>query len=327
LITPTQLFWFGAAFVFVFGALIGSFLNVVIYRVPEGLSVVSPPSHCPSCGEDVRWYDNIPIVSWILLGGRCRSCREPISVRYAIVEALTGALAVGAWVGSARWMLESPAFPNAGGWVTLLTVFGLHFAFLALLVVITFVDLDHLIIPHRFSLPGIGLGLASPWIMTFLMGPEGPTVFWPPVTPAMSLVGALVGFGAVVSIFYLYLAVRGIEGIGGGDATLMAMVGAWLGWPALPFVLFAASLQGIVVAGIAMLFGSAFIRDSRDIFTDEEEEAAEDPESDEPPEDDVEDPGRAAVPFGPFIALAAAEHLLLGPYLPDALILMPLYMY
>lgn len=343
--TPVELFWIGMGFVFVFGTLIGSFLNVVIYRVPEGLSIVTPPSHCPSCGEDVRWYDNIPIVSWLLLRGRCRFCREPISVRYAIVETLTGLLAVGAWVGVAQWLIESPTLPNTGGWVTLVAAFGLHFTFLSLLVVISFVDLDHLVIPHRFSLPGIALGLLSPWVMTFMMGPEGPTVFWPPVTPSMSLIGAISGFVAVVAIFYLYLAVRGIEGIGGGDATLMAMVGAWLGWPALLFVLFASSLQGIAVAGIAMLAGSGFIRDSRDIFTDEEpddddadvvseqsvEGGAEAPDSEhehDGDEDDYEheEVGRAAVPFGPFIALAAAEYLIFGPHLPAGFSLVYLYM-
>jgi leader peptidase (prepilin peptidase)/N-methyltransferase len=335
--TPADFFWICMGFAFVFGTLIGSFLNVVIYRVPEGLSVVAPPSHCPKCGENVRWYDNIPIVSWFVLRGKCRSCKAPISPRYAIVEALTGVMAVGAWHSAARWMLDSPTLPNGGGWVTLIVVFALYFTFLALLIVISFVDLDHLVIPHRFSLPGIGLGLLSPWIMRFLMGPHGPTVFWPPVTPLMSLIGALVGFGAVVAIFYMYLAVRGVEGIGGGDATLMAMVGAWLGWPALLFVLFAASLQGIVVAGIAMLFGSGFIRDSRDIFVDEDDaeaqpaRAAADEEAavaGQEPVEAVSDEatGRAAVPFGPFIALAAAEHLLLGPHLPAELSLVYLYM-
>ncbi len=343
------------AFFGVFGLLIGSFLNVVIYRVPEGLSIVTPGSRCGSCGAPVRWYDNIPVVSWIVLGGKCRDCEASISPRYALVEALTGFLAVLLWYQLGAGLLETTELVELGDLLPTFVSFALRFTFLALLVAITFVDLDHLIVPHRFTLPGIALGIASPWIHQAMFGEYGVMRLWPPVTPFASLFGAIAGFLSIVAVFYLYLAWRGVEGIGGGDATLMALVGAWLGWPALIFTFFAASLQGVIVAVIAMLVAPEFIRDSADIF-DEDEATTSPSRSEEPSEEGAggEDPasevdamadsllegsdvaltveaedgamrGKAAVPFGPFIALAAAEYLLFGPWLPIDLSLAYMY--
>lgn len=355
MIEATQLFWFVGAFTFVFGTLIGSFLNVVIYRVPAGLSVVSPASRCGSCETPIAPYDNVPILSWLILGGRCRHCGVSISPRYAVVEGLTGGLAFGVWWRVAGRMLEMTGTMDVAVLGELAPLFFLQFTFVALLVAITFVDLDHFLIPHSLSLPGIVLAIASPWILSGFYGTPDYLGFWPPVTPAVSLAGAIGGFLSIVAIFYLYLAARGIEGIGGGDATLMAFVGGWLGWPSLIFIFFASSLQGVFVAGVSMLLGSGFARDSREIFNDEapggeppDDEArsadvaqADDGVApvggamDEPADPDDRaaeradhsagvgesnnDGGKLAVPFGPFISLAALEFYFFGPLLPPEL--------
>ena len=328
--TPTEIFWICAVFAFAFGAMIGSFLNVVIYRVPAGLSVVTPGSHCPSCDAPVRWFDNIPIVSWFVLGGKCRNCATAFSIRYAVVEALTGLLAVGAWWQAARVLLSLSEIPDPDLFPPIIAIFAMRFTFYAILVAVTFIDFDHFIIPHRIALPGIVLGLLSPWVAQWALGPElAMRYLWPPVTPTTSLIGAIAGFLIIVGLFYAYFAVRGAEGIGGGDATLMALVGAWLGWPALLFVLFAASLQGVVAAGISMLFGGGMVRDAREVFDDEEDPRVPSEPGDEPASDDVEQPdpheGKLAVPFGPFIALAALEFALFGPYLPNEFNMLYLY--
>ena len=351
---PANIFWAWAAFAFVFGTLIGSFLNVVIYRVPAGLSVVKPASRCPACETPIRWYDNIPIVSWLVLRGKCRACKSEIPWRYAGVEALTGVLSAAVFYQQFGGMLRATALPAEEVLLGSFLIYLLHFAFVALLVAIAFVDLDHYLIPHEFTVPGIALGLAAPWIIDAALSERAMLYVWPPVTPWMSLAGALGGYLAIIAIFYLYLAVRGVEGMGGGDATLMALVGAWLGLPALVFVLFAASLQGLIAAGLSVLFWVEFVRDSTEIFVDEEKpEPADDAASAEPEaeateeglgrgalppreevgggalpprEDTVVETGRAAVPFGPFISLAAAEFLLLGPYLPPELNFIYLYM-
>src|SRR5690554_3761774 len=330
------IFWLFAGFAFVFGAVVGSFLNVVIFRVPAGLSVVHPPSHCPRCDAGIRWYDNIPIISWaIFLRAKCRDCGAPISGQYALVEALTGALTLALWYKDARAPFASMQVFEQTPAISYLLPFGLYFVFICLLVVITFVDLEHLLIPHRFSLPGIALGIATPFLFNALM-PAGSLVgFWPPVTPMESIIGAIAGGVTVIAIFYGYFALRGVPGMGGGDVTLMAMVGAWLGWPSLVFIFFAASLQALVGAGVAHLFGLDFLKDGAEVFADDEplgfrdqkEEASVDDaaegegEEDESAEevDDTIPAGKLALPFGPFIALAALEFLILGPYLPDAL--------
>lgn len=354
------IFWLFAGFAFVFGAVVGSFLNVVIYRVPAGLSVVHPPSHCPRCDAAIRWYDNIPIISWaVFLRARCRDCGAPISGQYALVEALTGALTLALWYKVARQPFGSMQLFEQTPAISYLLPFGLYFIFICLLVVITFVDLEHLLIPHRFSLPGIALGIATPFVFNALMPAGSLAGFWPPVTPMESIIGALAGGVAVIAIFYGYFALRGVPGIGGGDVTLMALVGAWLGWPALVFVFFAASMQGVVAAGLAMVFGGGLLRDSATIFEeDAPTEDAPSPGDDVQPEpvaapaeggadrhdeDDIAaaqdahtpaahepegaTPGAMAVPFGPFIALAALEFFFVGDLLPTAFSMSYLYKY
>lgn len=224
---PVSIFLFGA---FVLGAVIGSFLNVCIYRIPAGKSVVSPPSHCPKCGERIRWYQNIPILSYLFLGGRCGFCRVRISPRYALVEALTGLLFV-----LVLWYFSfSPA--------TLI-----YWLFMAALVTITFIDLDHQIIPDIISLPGISVGFLCSFFIPWLPWLD-------------SLLGVLLGGGLLLTIAWLYELLTKREGMGGGDIKLLAMIGAFLGWKSIFPVIFIASLSGTMIGVPLMLIKG---RDSR----------------------------------------------------------------
>lgn len=362
------LFWTCTGFAFALGAVVGSFLNVVIHRVPAEMSIVSPPSHCPVCEHQIRWYDNIPIISWaLILRGKCRNCATSIPARYAIVEGLTAVLTAALWIKVAGGAFESTGVFESTPPIDYLLPFVLYFVFVCLLIVISFVDLEHLIIPHRFTLLGMALGLATPWIFSWTLEPGALGGFWPPVTPLESFIGFVAGGLTVVLIFYAYFAIRGVAGIGGGDVTLMALVGAWLGWPALVFIFFAASVQGTLAAAAAMLAGGGLLRDSAEIFAEDAvaEEARErleddavaqistsddgdeadggpeqepisdttddtddtDAEADEATGDEADDQaeGGLAVPFGPFIALAALEHFFVGDLLPAAISMSYLY--
>jgi len=215
------------AFVFTFGAIIGSFLNVCIARLPDGRSVVSPPSHCPKCQTYLSWYENVPILSYLVLGGRCRTCKIRISPIYPAVEVLTGALAV------ALFLRLGPTLAFAG-----------YFAFAAALVVITFIDLDHQIIPDVISLPGIVVGLAFSLVS-------------PLVTPFDAILGVLAGGGVLLSVAWLYKTFRGQEGMGGGDIKLLAMIGAFLGWQSIFVTLFVGSVIGSIIGVVVMLYEGA----------------------------------------------------------------------
>jgi leader peptidase (prepilin peptidase) / N-methyltransferase len=214
-------FWINGYVLFI-GMCVGSFLNVCIYRLPEGASIVRPPSACPKCGASIRWYDNIPVISYLALRGRCRECRVPISIRYPIVELVTGLFAMVTWLQFGL----SPA--------TLI-----YFLFIAALLVITFIDIDHRIIPDIISLPGIPLGFAASFIL--------PGLDW-----MGSLIGIVAGGGTLLSIAWGYHFFTGKEGMGGGDIKLLAMIGAFLGWKGVFFTVMASSCIGTAV-GIAMM--------------------------------------------------------------------------
>ncbi len=194
--------------VFLFGAIVGSFLNVCILRIPNGASIVSPPSHCPKCKAAIAFYDNIPLISYLILRARCRACSERISPRYFVVS----------------------------------------FAFVGALIVISFIDLDVRIVPDVISLPGIIVGLALSVAGYFLVSGESPIV----PSPVSSVLGILAGGGFLLATAWIYEKVTGVEGMGGGDIKLLAMIGAFLGWPSIPITLFFASLVGSVV-GIACM--------------------------------------------------------------------------
>jgi len=206
----------------IFGALVGSFLNVCIFRLPKEESIIWPGSHCPHCKKPIRFYDNIPLVSYFLLRGRCRYCKGSISLQYPLVEGITA--------------LSS---------LFLIIKFGpsmsylFYFAFVAALIVITVIDLYHQIIPDVISLPGIGMGLLASLLI-------------PQITFFNSLIGILLGGGSlfIVATFYQWLFKR--EGMGGGDIKLLAMIGAFLGWKAVLLTILLSSLIGSVT-GILMM--------------------------------------------------------------------------
>ena len=208
---------------FIFGACIGSFLNVCIYRIPAGASIVHPGSSCPRCKTMIPFYDNIPIVSYLILNGKCRTCSIPIAMRYPLVELLTGLFALAC----------SLAFgPSLHALVV--------FIFIATLIVVAFIDLDHRIIPDSISLPGIPL--------FFLASLAVPTVTW-----QASALGILAGGGSLFAVAWGYQLIAGREGMGGGDIKLLAMIGAMIGWRGILFTLFAASAIGTLVGILAMI--------------------------------------------------------------------------
>lgn len=215
--------WVMPVFIFLLGCCVGSFLNVCICRLPQNLSIVSPRSFCPSCRAPIRAYDNIPLVSYLLLGGKCRNCGAGISWRYPLVEALTGGVALA-------------LFLKFGFSLSFLAYFVLS----AALIVISFIDLDHRIIPDLISLPGIAAG--------FLLA-----LFGPLATVKESLIGLLAGGGSLYLVAFVYEALTKREGMGGGDVKLLAMIGAWLGWKSILFTLFFASLSGAFIGGAVML--------------------------------------------------------------------------
>ena len=210
-----------SAAVFVFGCIIGSFLNVVRHRLPRRIGLVVDRSKCPACGEVIAWYDNIPVISFIILGRRCRECGWPIPWTYPIIEIATGlsfALA---------WHTFQPSVAAA------------YWVFTALLIVCAGIDFDLRIIPDSLTLPGIvlGLGLSATVLRS---GPADHALIG-------SLVGILAGAGPLIVIALAYKAIRGIEGMGFGDVKLMAMVGAFLGYRAALLTIFLGALGGGIV--------------------------------------------------------------------------------
>jgi leader peptidase (prepilin peptidase)/N-methyltransferase len=228
--------WFPYASSAVIGLVVGSFLNVVIYRVPRNLSILRPRSFCPQCRTRIPWYANVPLASYLALGGRCRGCRVRIPARYPLVEAAGAMLAV----------LSVHAFG-----ISINAAFA--FAFLMALAAITVIDWDFRIIPDGLSLPFIGVGIC--W-----------SLFNPGLSPVSSALGALAGGGSLFLIGFLYKLARKIEGMGGGDVKLMAMIGAFLGIklvvPVILIASFAGAIYGVALlrsgksAGTAVAFGS-----------------------------------------------------------------------
>ena len=205
--------------VFIFGSLIGSFLNVCIYRIPRGESIIIPSSHCTSCNTPIKVWDNIPVFSYIMLAGKCRSCGAKISFRYPLVEAINALL-----YAALLWRFGI-------GWHTLF-----YFALSSAMIVITFIDLDFQIIPDSRPLPGILIGL----IAGALILPD-PFMRWSPLGYKASIIGVAAGFG----LFYA-VAVLSRGGMGGGDIKMMAMVGAIMGWKTVLLTTFLGSLLGSV---------------------------------------------------------------------------------
>ena len=203
------------------GLVVGSFLNVCIYRIPRRESLAWPASHCTACNRPLSWFENVPIISWLVLRGRCRTCKVRISAMYPVVELVTALVFAG---GVAVYGL-SP----------LLVV---RLAFASALVVLFAIDLEHQILPNVITLPGIAAGLAASWFL-----PPG----W-----LSALIGAAVGGGILLAIAEAYYRVRGQEGLGMGDVKMLAMIGAFLGWPLMILTLVLASFAGSIV-GVGLL--------------------------------------------------------------------------
>ncbi len=208
--------------VFILGAAIGSFLNVCIVRLPQGKSLVRPGSHCPRCGQPIRLYDNIPLVSYLILRGRCRDCKGPISPRYFLVETATALLSL-AIVRNFGLSIEA----------------GVYFVLFCALLVIIFIDLDTFTIPDVITLPGMVAGLGASFLL-------------PRMGILRSAVGLVTGGGILFVVAIGYQMLRKREGIGGGDIKLLAMVGAFTGWQGCLFTIFGASLTGSIV-GLAIM--------------------------------------------------------------------------
>ena len=271
-----QTFFFGV--IFIFSLMIGSFLNVVIFRFPkmleqgwkrecrefladelaqpsntakeETITLSTPSSTCPSCQHKIRFYENIPVISWLFLRGKCSQCQSKISLRYPLVELATAILSVviGAHYG-----------------VTLTTVFLLVLTWG--LVCLTLIDLDHMLLPDQFTLPLLWLGL--------LVNIDGAIV---PLSD--SVIGAVAGYMSLFSIFWLFKLITGKEGMGHGDFKLVAVFGAWIGWQLLPLLILMASAVGAII-GISMM-----------LFKNHQREQA--------------------IPFGPYLAIAGWITLLWG---------------
>lgn len=271
---PMELRWLEASLSSVLGLLIGSFLNVVIYRLPkmlerqweqecaelsgsalevaEPFNIMVPRSRCPHCGHAIRWYENVPVLSYLLLGGRCSSCKASIGIRYPLVEIATGVLfGLCAW----RWGLSA----TAATWAI----------FCAALLALALIDWDTTLLPDDLTLPLLWLGLIAAALR------------WIPVSLNASLWGAIAGYVSLWTIYWAFKLATGKEGMGFGDFKLFAALGAWFGWQALIPMILLASVIGAVV-GVAMKFSTG-LREG------------------------------GYVPFGPFLAGAGFAALLLGP--------------
>jgi leader peptidase (prepilin peptidase)/N-methyltransferase len=218
--------WLTLFFGFCFGTIIGSFLNVCIHRLPQGKSIIVPSSHCPLCKAPIPFYDNIPLVSFILLRGKCRACHAPISWRYPLVEFLMGLF-------SLMLLLRYGITP----------FYLVYLAFFASLTLVSFIDLSHRIIPDVISLPGIFIGLVI-------------SLFHPQMSIKASLIGVLVGGGSLYAVASLYHLVTKREGMGGGDIKLLAMIGAFIGWKGVLFTILCSSFIGSIV-GVTLMLISA----------------------------------------------------------------------
>jgi len=232
-----------AFIIFVFGLIIGSFLNVCILRIPVAESVVLPPSHCPSCGMPIKPYDNIPVVSWLVLAGRCRKCKARISAMYPMVELGTGLLFLACYL---VFGIKAEALKWA--------------IFAALLIVLTITDLRERILPDKVNFVGFGLGL----LLSLFTRPVDGTALWlanhlftyPPPEAALSFADALIGAGVASGLLWLvvegYFRARGREGMGLGDVKMMAMAGAFLGLQRALLTILLGSLLGSII-GIAVI--------------------------------------------------------------------------
>lgn len=248
--------WFLYLIAGLLGAILGSFANVCIVRMPRGQSIVRPRSRCPRCDRQLAWWENIPLLSFALLRGRCRTCREPISMRYPAVEVVCLVLALGSW-----WYFRHP-----------LPFLVYYCLLLVPLVIVTFIDLEHRIIPDEISLSGIAVGIGA----NTLLAPAGARLD----ATIDSVLGAAAGGLVLFLVAAAYEKLKKQEGLGGGDIKLIAMLGAFFGWRASIFILLFSSILGSIVGLLVILV--------------------------------LRKDMKYAIPFGPFLAAAGVVYLFVG---------------
>jgi len=264
-----------AVFATFFGACVGSFLNVCIYRIPRDESVITPRSHCPHCDSMIPWYLNIPVFSWLALRGKCANCKGPIAFRYTLVELLTAMLFLAVFM---KWVapvaMHMRPIPHPG-------IIPVYWLFLSGLVLGTFVDFEHFIIPDSVTIGGMAVG---PLLSALVPAMHGQTVWWHGLLS--SCIGLAVGFGLLNAVAWLGTKAFKKEAMGFGDVKLMGAIGAFLGWKAVLFTVFISSLLGSIVGVCLIAFGGVKLQ--------------------------------SRIPFGPYISAAAAIWLFWGPALFDA---------
>ena len=294
------------------GLAFGSFLNVVIYRLPRGESLSHPGSRCPGCGQPIRAFDNIPVLGWLVLRGRARCCKTWISPRYPLVEALGGLLG---WAIVRAIIFE---LPDETAWWKVVLLFGLYLALALGLLAAAFIDLDHMYLPDPITIGGTVLGIVS----VPVRGNSFSDAF----------LGAALGFVIVWLPFdFLYAKLRGLPGMGLGDAKLVMLAGAWFGWRGALFALLGGAVQATFTALAVFLARGridepeAVVRERKKLQAllessegearaELEREIARDPLAFEPEAGF----GKARLAFGPFLALATIEYLLFGDYIVQA---------
>lgn len=263
--------------VFFWGAVLGSFANVIIWRWPKSLSIIFPGSHCPYCGTLIRWWENIPVLSFLILSGQCRYCRAPISFRYLFVEIITGFISVA--------IFKITIFPNLSFFPYIkegIIYFLYYFLLSWILLVILFIDLKEMVIPDFFVWSGVIIGLLG-------------SLFFNIVDPLESVIGIVVGYLLIwLPFIVIYSYIKGYPGMGLGDAKLMAMIGTFYGWRGVIFVLVGASLQGLFIAVLLYLV----------------ERMAQKLKKEEPFL-------KRKLPFAPFIAITSWEFLFWGRWFLD----------
>lgn len=266
------LFAFFSAF---FGACVGSFLNVCIYRIPRDESVITPRSHCPHCGAMIPWYLNVPVVSWLALRGKCASCKGPIAFRYTLVELLTAMLFLAVFMKwAAPAAMHMLPIPHAA-------VIPIYWVFLAGLVLGTFVDFEHFIIPDSVTIGGMAAGPVFSALVPVLHSRE---VWWEGLLS--SGIGLAVGFGILFAIAWIGEKAFKKEAMGFGDVKLMGAIGAFLGWKAVLFTVFASSVLGSIVGVLLIAFGGVKLQ--------------------------------SRIPFGPYISAGALIWVFWGPAIFEA---------
>jgi len=258
-----------AGFATLFGACVGSFLNVCIYRIPRDESVIAPRSHCPHCNTLIPWYLNIPVLSWLCLRGRCAACKGPIAFRYTLVELLTGMLFLAVfmkWAAPAALHMPPIAQP---------LMIPVYWLFLAGLVLGTFVDFEHFIIPDSVTIGGMAAG---PLLSALVPALHGQGLWWQGLRS--SGIGLLAGFGLLYAVGWIGTRAFKKEAMGFGDVKLLGAIGAFLGWKAVLFTIFASSLLGSVAGLLLIAFGGVKMQ--------------------------------SRIPFGPYISMGATVWLFWG---------------